>query len=254
MRWRFVVLAMSALMASSSIAMAAEPIAWAGLYAGAHGGYARGTADINTTLGPAASCGGGVVNCIAISNAESQPLNKDGFIGGFLAGYNFQSSQVVYGVEADFSGLSGSASRTTTQLYPVGGCCFTVSQSAGTDWIGTLRLRAGYAFDRALIYATGGLAFAHLKYNEQATDTANNIENTNISTVKMGWALGAGIEYALPNRWLVRGEYLHTAFGTLSADTPSSLTYVVATPLVYSHRVDFSHNIARAALIYRFGS
>lgn len=254
MRWRAVALVAGAMMVTSSIGAAAEPIfAWAGFYAGAHGGYGWGTADINTTLGPPASCGGGVVNCLAISNVESQPLNTRGFAGGALAGYNFQNGKFVYGLEADFSGLAGSASRTVTGTFPVGGCCFTVSQYVKAPWMATLRPRIGYAFDRALVYVTGGLAVAHLKYVEQVTDTAGNSENTNISTVKAGWTLGAGIEYALSNHWMLRAEYLYTSFARLKADTPASIvSYLPPTPLVYRHRADFSYGTARAALIYLF--
>ena len=46
-----------------------------------------------------------------------------------------------------------------------------------SDWFGTLRARAGVAFDRVLIYATGGLAY-----------TDNNT----------GWVAGGGVEWALP--------------------------------------------------------
>ena len=49
-----------------------------------------------------------------------------------------------------------------------------------SDWFGTVRARAGVAFDRVLIYATGGLAY---------TD-----DNT-------GWVAGGGVEWALPVNW-----------------------------------------------------
>lgn len=232
---------------------AVSSASWAGSYVGVHAGYAWGTADINTTVGPPISCGGGPANCIAIDAVESQPLHLNGFAGGVLAGHNFQSGRFVYGLEGDISGLTGSASRTQTQVFPIGGCCFTVSQKVEADWMMTLRPRIGYAFDSALVYATGGLALARLGYIEQATDTAGDIENTDVRRVKAGYALGVGIEYALPGRWSVRGEYLYANFGRISADTTASITYVAPTPLVYSHRVDFSYSTARVALSYRFG-
>lgn len=232
----------------------ADPLVqWAGFYVGAHAGYAWGTANFNTTVGPPAACGGSPINCTAIEAVENQALRPNGFAGGILAGYNFQNGKLVYGLEADITGLTGSASRTQTALFPVGGCCFTISQKVSADWMATLRPRVGYAFDRALVYVTGGLAVAQLKYIEQATDTAGDIENTNISKVKAGYALGAGLEYALTDRWSLRAEYLYTNFGRMSADTQAFITYVAPTPLIYSHRVDFSYSTARAALTYRFG-
>ena len=49
-----------------------------------------------------------------------------------------------------------------------------------SDWFGTVRARAGVAFDRVLIYATGGLAYSD--------------DNT-------GWVAGGGVEWALPVNW-----------------------------------------------------
>ena len=46
-----------------------------------------------------------------------------------------------------------------------------------SDWFGTVRARAGVAFDRVLVYATGGVA-----YTED----------------KAGWTVGGGAEWALP--------------------------------------------------------
>ncbi len=51
-----------------------------------------------------------------------------------------------------------------------------------------MRARAGVAFDRALIYATGGFAFA---------DDAN------------GWTVGGGLEYAFTNNLSAKIEGLY---------------------------------------------
>ena len=39
---------------------------------------------------------------------------------------------------------------------------FVGDSSDGIDWFGTVRARAGFAFDRALIYATGGFAYGDI--------------------------------------------------------------------------------------------
>ena len=232
---------------------AVSSASWAGFYVGVHAGYAWGTADINTTVGPPIACGGGPANCIAIDAVESQPLHPNGFAGGVLAGHNFQSGRFVYGLEGDISGLTGSASRAQTQVFPIGGCCFTISQKVEADWMMTLRPRIGYAFDNALVYATGGLALARLRYIEQATDTAGDIENTDVRRVKTGYALGAGIEYALSGRWSVRGEYLYANFGRIQRrhDRVNQLCLADAAGLQPSRRFFLQHSACGSKLPVR---
>jgi outer membrane immunogenic protein len=102
------------------------------------------------------------------------------FIGGAQAGYNYQIGSFVVGVEGD---LQWADFGGTTYVFPTGTA--TVDSD---DWFGTVRARAGVAFDRALIYATGGWAF---------TDN------------RSGWVVGGGIEYAFTNNLTVKLEGLY---------------------------------------------
>jgi outer membrane immunogenic protein len=101
--------------------------------------------------------------------------DSDGFIGGGQIGYNFQFSQWVMGIEGDIS--------------------FT--DWDGTDALGTVRGRLGYAWERVMPYVTGGLAIAD-------ADT--------------GWTAGGGIELAVSNNVSVRGEYLHFDLSAIDGD------------------------------------
>ena len=65
--------------------------------------------------------------------------------GGGQIGYNFQRGNIVFGLETD---LEGSGIRW--QRASVGLTSSAVTGSA------RVRGRVGYAFDRALVYATGG--------------------------------------------------------------------------------------------------
>ena len=98
-----------------------------------------------------------------------------GVIGG-TAGFNWQTGQVVLGVEGDidWSGVSG----TTSTFCPAG--CATRN-----DWLGTVRGRVGYAFDRFLPYVTGGLAAGDIR---ATTPGFAGATQTNL-----GWTVGAGI-------------------------------------------------------------
>src|ERR1044072_810169 len=108
---------------------------------------------------------------------QSVPINQSranaSFIGGGQIGYNFQSGNIVYGVEADFQvmrsrdTLSGSLLEFTPGVAP-GGAGDIRSDTFATyfmarQWQATLRGGFGYAFDRPLVYANGGLAVTSLQ-------------------------------------------------------------------------------------------
>ncbi len=104
---------------------------------------------------------------------------SDGWLGGAFAGYNFQvTPNWVAGIEGD---IVGSGKKTN-------------------GWDSSLRARLGYAYDRYLLYGTGGLAFGDIK-NGGATAT------------RTGWAIGAGVEAALTSNVTGRFEYRYTDLG-----------------------------------------
>jgi len=190
-------LAGTALVASAGIAFAADlPIrqspppapyiaapafTWTGFYIGAHAGYAWGEGRFSASAAP-----GTLTDDI------------DGGFGGLQAGYNHQFGQFVLGLEVD--GSYGDIGHTYSGA---GG-----SLSSSIDWMGTARVRAGVAFDRALIYATGGFAWAN---NEiKASSGGFSYSQDKVHT---GWALGAGVEYAFTQNISAKVEYLYMDFG-----------------------------------------
>ena len=69
-----------------------------------------------------------------------------------------------------------------------------------------MRARIGYAFDRTLIFATGGVAFTQFSASlsdENFVDADQNLT---------GWTIGAGAEYAFTNNWIGRVEYRYYDF------------------------------------------
>ena len=99
------------------------------------------------------------------------------------------------------------------------------NRASSSDWWGTARVRVGYAFDRTLIYATGGFAFTDDNKKEDvilaapiggffthrgllaAGFAAPAIADRNNSN-SVGWALGAGVEYAFTNNLTAKLEAL----------------------------------------------
>jgi outer membrane immunogenic protein len=127
-------------------------------------------------------------------------FDSDGILGGAFIGYNWQSGNFVYGVEADIS-ATGIDNAVENTMNPGSGESF----STNIDWFGTVRGRLGYAADRWMPYVTGGVAFADI------TSSYNDPEDDNFAVASgtvWGWTIGAGAEYALTDNWTLRGEYL----------------------------------------------
>ena len=130
------------------------------------------------------------------------------------------------------------------------------SGSVTTDWLVTIRPRVGWAFDRFLVYGTGGLAVTH-QHNSltdiDSTTVGGVIGTFNAtSSQTVGWTAGGGIEYAIANNWSVKAEYLYLDFGDVTGSAGggvSGLGLDSASVSVTSH---LTANIVRAGLNYQF--
>ncbi len=139
--------------------------------------------------------------------------STSGYALGGQVGYNYQlAGGMVLGVETDIS-LTG-----------------IDSGAFNNDYVGTLRGRVGYAFDRIMLYATAGLAYAGGEF-EAGGLTADRTH--------YGYALGLGMEGAITPNMSVRLEYLFTDYSTRSYQ-----------PLAGS--LGFDTSVLRAGVNYRF--
>jgi high affinity Mn2+ porin len=175
---------------------------WTGFYIGAHAGYSRSSS--NAVLSDPAST--------ATSNSFS------GVIGGVQAGYNYRlPSGVLLGVEADITFPNYLISNSVVSSL-------ASARSAVTeqwDYVATARGRVGYATGPWLAYATGGLAWA----GERFLNTPDIGSDEKILNTRLGWAAGAGVEYAFAPHWSARLEYLYSRFGTADIRFPSATQY-----------------------------
>jgi outer membrane immunogenic protein len=207
--------------------IAAVPVfTWTGFYVGAQIGYGWNANDNDIVLPT-----GFVVQSGDFGDSG------DGFLAGVHAGYNYQIGSFVVGLEGDIEGVFGDDDDDLVIVGP-GGVVFTNYGFAGNalDWQGSIRARAGFAFDRALIYATGGFAFA-------GVSDGFGLVGDNDDTLT-GWTLGAGIEYAFTNNLTTRLEYRYTNY-----DGGDNFFNNVA---LGSNDIEF-HTI-RAGLSYKFSS
>jgi outer membrane immunogenic protein len=163
------------------------------------------------------------------SSSESNFGEASGVVGGGQIGYNWQAvgSPLVLGLEADFQGTS--LKNTAT----VG----AISGEAKVPAFGTVRARIGYAWDRFMVYGTGGWAYSN-------TDVKLTGPGGSISDEKWGsgYTLGGGLEWAFMGPWSVKAEYLYVKAKSVDltlAGVPVSTG-------------DYNYNVVRAGLNYRF--
>lgn len=124
-----------------------------------------------------------------------------------------QYDSLVFGAEADISyaGINGS----TPCPNPDFAC------QSRINWLGSARLRAGFAFDQVMIYGTGGLGFGNVRM--QTVDLVGALGTSGETRTRAGWTLGAGAEFAFADGWSLKGSM----FITISAGqtTPCSLPW-----------------------------
>jgi len=181
---------------------------WTGVYIGAQVGYAwnNTSAPFDESFGfalPGESNGGGV-----IGGGHVGANYELGSLGGFLPFLGGSGGGIVIGVEGDVNGSSQRASGVDPADY-LGVVGFTTRK----DVDASIRGRIGVAFDRVLIYGTGGGAYGDIRTNFY--DNLGDFDGT-FNHGRFGWTVGGGLEYAIDNNWSVRAEYRYTDYGRIT--------------------------------------
>jgi outer membrane immunogenic protein len=197
---------------------------WNGIYVGVNAGF--GTGNSNWSDGPVGTTG-------------SFPIS--GYLVGGTVGVNYQIGQYVFGIEGDgdwtnLHGGSGSTCGATSDLVPPPTGCQTQS-----EWLATVRSRVGYAFDRILIYGTGGAAFGNIQTGLIPPSTFD-------SSTEAGWTVGAGLEVAFAQNWTAKVEYLFVDLPDAACTTVGNCGGAAGSI------VSFNENIVRAGVNFKFGA
>jgi outer membrane immunogenic protein len=230
---------------------------WTGFYIGANigGGWNRGGGD-EFCIDPT-----GVLNAAACQVLPSgSHVNSSGIIGGGQLGYNWQIGQTVLGFETDFQGSDIQGSTTVTGPFGFAGApglalpagMYTASEKI--DWLGTVRGRVGFvAWDRALIFATGGLAYGHIVANSlfTAPNVGTNYSGS-ASVTKTGWTVGGGFEYAFTNNWSAKIEGLYYDLGSITVVGNETPLLFLPAGFQHNSRFDNAGAIVRGGLNYMF--
>lgn len=210
---------------------------WTGVFTGAHAAYTV-AGHSNLTGGEGAFFPG------PADNTGTASFGQRGALFGTGMGFNIQSSQLVFGGEADidYSSVSGTMSGVGTESY-------SGNLKLKMDWIGTLRGRLGLAFDRILLFGTGGLAYANTKSSGQVFESGSPVGSISGSHGVAGWTAGGGVEYAIDEHFSVKAEDLYMKFNSvnITGDLPGAGP-VEERPLVVKTNLD----ILRFGLNYRF--
>ena len=253
--------------APAPIIAAAPLFTWTGFYAGFNAGYGfDASSNSQPTVigvnGASTLVLPGTTAAIAFSNGQS----NDGFVGGGQVGYNYQftpGSGVVVGIEADAQYVDFGRQRNRfSATGPLAAQqVFNPAGVSGLDYFGTVRGRLGYAFDRTLVYGTGGFAYG------SGGGRDFGLTNSSRDDFQTGWAAGGGIEYALPTDSFlnffrssavtlkVEGLYVN-----LDRNTRNQGAFVINAasnvPAFYSPvgRRSDEFAVVRAGLNYKFGS
>lgn len=183
---------------------------WSGYYAGASLGYADG----ETT---------------AVPIDQGRPPNSlYGGLFGAQFGYNMQSGNLVYGVEAAVT--SGSVDTPSTSTN----CSSVHCEFVDINWTASISARVGQSFDRTLVYGTLGYAVADVTAIDWDAGTESATHQHD------GVVVGVGVEHAFSDTLSGVAEYTFTDYSTENYD------------LGDPDDVDFETSVVKFGLNYHF--
>ncbi|WP_137390743.1 outer membrane protein [Rhodoligotrophos defluvii] len=171
---------------------------WAGLYGGIHFSTAWGKAEWRDPTGLLTPFGG------------SFPADgaSEGVASGGQIGYSRQLDNLLVGLE-------GRVGWTNLEALVA---CGAGENGGGwicrndTDLLAALTARAGYDLGRVLVYVKAGPALKYSRFNIAARNTYYNIFRGD--RAELGWTAGAGLEFAIDDRWSAQAEFAAYEFGT----------------------------------------
>jgi outer membrane immunogenic protein len=176
---------------------------WTGCYLGANGGYAWGKSSHSVNFDD--------INTVP-EFLFTDDLSTNGGIFGLHGGCNYQTGNFVFGIEGDYSWMN--ASKSISYTFSGAGDNDSAAFTTKLKNLASVRGRVGLvglAENRALLYATGGFAWARFSYDFNLNDNGP-VSAASLSFSPNGAVLGGGVEYAVWENIILRLEYLHYWF------------------------------------------
>jgi outer membrane immunogenic protein len=195
--------------------LAAPFFTWTGFYIGLNGGYGGDRFKYDFAV---------------LGVPGSTRVSSGGGFGGGQIGYNYQVGNWVFGIEGDIqaSDIKGEISATILGL--------TATTGSKIDWFATARGRLGYAWDRVLVYGTGGYAHASVDTTGAIAIAGGGALATNVNTSHNGWVAGGGIEYAFTNNLTFKTEYQYLDFERKKLASVGAATFIDVRPTAHTVR------------------
>jgi outer membrane immunogenic protein len=220
---------------------------WGGFYVGANGGGGS-SHGCWTALG--------TVFAVVIGGAVDDGCStQSGAVFGGQAGYRWQSTNWVFGVEAQ-GDWANFRSRFATPITN------TIDNNSKTNSFGLFTGQVGYAINNVLFYVKGGAAVTDNSYSKTlATQGVINLGGAPLfvgqplvagSDTRWGGTVGAGVEFGFAPNWSVGLEYDHLFMGSKRVVLNAVAPFIGAQPgLVNSIRQDV--DVATVRVNYTFG-
>ena len=228
----------------------ARVFSWTGCYIGGNIGWGWGRDTVSIlNLGETT----GVPELAGVS-LPSVTGNTSGVLGGGQVGCNYQfAPNWVIGIEGDgeAANIKGDVTDSVSFRNPFTGLPATVSGTAHaqTDWIASVTGRLGWTWDRVMLYAKGGAAWAGDKYSADLPAFNEHIET---SVPRPGWTVGGGVEWAFWDNWSAKAEYDFYDFSTSNLSLPGTIAGVPE--VVPGVNVKQTIQTVKFGINYRFGA
>jgi outer membrane immunogenic protein len=148
------------------------------------------------------------------------------FIGGGQVGFNYQVTNVVFGVEGDFDWAANNNNSSNGVFIPALGS--TVQATANDRRLTTFAGRLGVAWDRVLFYGKGGGAWVgtnSFTLTNLGPGIGAGTSFTGGSSNSTGGLAGVGLEWAFASNWTARVEYNYIGFSSKSFTTTAGIIF-----------------------------
>ena len=242
------------------IAPVVPVFSWTGWYIGGNVGGKWGKYSGSVTAAPVAgfpATGGG--------DFFNFSTNHEGaFVGGGQLGFNWQTGVWVFGVEGDFDGTD--VKRDVVLGFAPGGGVFTTGDvfRFKNEWQASVRGRGGFTFDRWLVYATGGVAWANVKAEaiygpgSFTVGTPPRVVGTpgaffSDRQTLTGATVGGGVEFAFTDNVSLGVEYRYSDFGHETFNL-GAVSFPAGASSGVLADVDLRTHEVTARLNFKFGS
>lgn len=187
-------------------AIATEPVVvasaydWSGFYFGVHAGYGSGSTSARTTLLRS--------NGTPYADPANTSFDVDGFLGGVQGGFNMQMDQFVLGIEGEYTALDVKGDINFDTNRP------EATSGGNLDSVAALKARAGFAFDRTMIFGTAGYAAGWTKgFANNVWQSAPVADSASGKGTIHGYVVGVGVEHAFTDKISLKAEYNYYGFG-----------------------------------------